>query len=172
MDNQLSIRTELNKIVLLLAIDCTKTLLLKNTKKTRNRTIWVRDWIARRINLGASTRLLAEMREEDTEGYKNHLRLLPYQFDALLSKIESSIQKRDTHMRDAIPARVKLEITLRYLAVGDSLHTLEALHRVGRSTISQFIPEVCAAIQIKKKTLKTFPKLCLGDLWFDLVCFL
>lgn len=151
MNNQLAIRTELNKIVFLLAVKCTKKLLLKNTKKTRNRMIWVRDWIARRANLGASTRLLAEMRDVDTEGYKNHLRMLPHQFDTLLSKVEASIQKRDTHLRDAIPARVKLEITLRFLAVGDSLHTLEALHRVARSTISQFIPEVCAAITMALK---------------------
>lgn len=60
------------------------------------------------------------MRGEDLDSYKNHLRILPHKFDDLLSKIESVIQKRNTCMRDAIPSKVKLEITLRYLAVGDS----------------------------------------------------
>ncbi|GBP81676.1 Putative nuclease HARBI1 [Eumeta japonica] len=71
--------------------------------------------------------------------------MLPHQFDFYSLKLKA-IQKQDTHMRNAIPAKVKLEVTLRYLATGDSLHTLEALYRVGRSTISIFLPEVCEAI--------------------------
>ncbi|GBP05067.1 hypothetical protein EVAR_3405_1 [Eumeta japonica] len=95
-------------------------------KKKRKRKIWVRNWISRRQDLGASAQLLTEMRVEDAAGYKNHLRMLPHQFDFLLSQVESAIQKQDIHMRNAIPAKVKLEVTLRYLATGDSLHTLEA----------------------------------------------
>nr|CAH7751513.1 unnamed protein product [Callosobruchus chinensis] len=41
------------------------------------------------------------MREEDINRYKNNLRMLSYKFDELLSKIESSTQKQDTHMRNA-----------------------------------------------------------------------
>nr|CAI5824051.1 unnamed protein product [Callosobruchus analis] len=59
------------------------------------------------------------------------------------SSTEESI---DTNMRNAIPAKVKLEVTVRYLATRDSIYTLEALHRVARSTIAQFILEVCNAI--------------------------
>ncbi|GBP15598.1 Protein ANTAGONIST OF LIKE HETEROCHROMATIN PROTEIN 1 [Eumeta japonica] len=118
---------------------------ISSAKKKRKRKIWVRDWISRRQDLGASAQLLTEMRVEDAAGYKNHLRMLPHQFD-FYSQVESAIQKQDTHMRNAIPAKVKLEVTLTYLATGDSLHTLEALYRVGRSTISIFLPEVCEAI--------------------------
>ncbi|CAH1967920.1 unnamed protein product [Acanthoscelides obtectus] len=81
------------------------------------RTIWVRHWLTSRENFGASTQLLTEMREEDIDSYKNHLPMMPYQFDELFSKVESAVQKQDTHMRNAIPAKV----TLRYLATGDSL---------------------------------------------------
>lgn len=149
MDDETTIRTELNKVILLLSLQCIRRLLSGRKRKNqckRNRKIWVRDWLSRREQLGASTRLLVEMREEDIDGYKNHLRMLPHQFDELLSKVESAIKKQDTHMRNAIPPKVKLEVTLRYLATGDSLYTLEALHRVARSTISLFIPEVCDAI--------------------------
>lgn len=142
----MALHTEVNKIVLLLAVHCIRNILSTQKKKRRNRRIWVRDWIIRRENLGASTRLLVEMREEDVEGYKNHLRMLPHQFDELLCKVKNAIQKQDTHMRNAIPAKIKLEVTLRYLAAGDSIYTLETLHRVARSTIAQFIPEVCDAI--------------------------
>jgi hypothetical protein len=145
MENQVALSRELNRITILLAIQCVTNLLSKKKKK-RNRTTWVRDWLSRREQLGASARLLLEMREEDIEGYKNHLRMLPHQFDELLSKVEKAIKKQDTHMRKAIPPKVKLEVTLRYLATGDSLYTLSALFRVGRSTIALFIPEVCNAI--------------------------
>lgn len=55
------------------------------------------------------------MREKDINGYNNHLRMLPHKFDELLSKIEIAIKKQDTHMRNAIPPKAKLEITLSYL---------------------------------------------------------
>nr|CAH7727883.1 unnamed protein product [Callosobruchus chinensis] len=38
------------------------------------------------------------MREEDFNDYKNHLRMLPHKSDELLAKIESAIQKQDTHL--------------------------------------------------------------------------
>lgn len=145
MEKQVALTTELNKIIMLIGIQCVQKLLTRK-KKRRNRTIWVRDWLSRRAMLGASSRLLVEMREEDINGYKNHLRMLPHKFDELLSKLEIAIKKQDTHMRNTIPPKVKSEITLRYLATGDSLYTLEALHRVARSTIALFLPEVCNAI--------------------------
>nr|CAH7747429.1 unnamed protein product [Callosobruchus chinensis]CAH7747430.1 unnamed protein product [Callosobruchus chinensis] len=37
-------------------------------------------------------------------------------------------------MRDAISSKVKLEITLRYLATGDSFKSLEFLYRIPKST--------------------------------------
>ncbi|KAK9739771.1 hypothetical protein QE152_g8761 [Popillia japonica] len=46
--------------------------------------------------------------------------MLPEKFDELLTKIEDRITKNDTHMRNANPARTKVEITLRFLATGDS----------------------------------------------------
>nr|CAI5845274.1 unnamed protein product [Callosobruchus analis] len=139
-------------MIILIGIQCVKEL-LPSRKKKRNRTIWVRNLLSRRENLGARTRLLAETREEDINGYKNHLCILPHKFDELLSEILSSIWKQDTHMRNAISAKVKLEVTMRYLATGDSLYTLEALHRVTRSTIAQFLPDVCNAIY---NTLKEY----------------
>lgn len=141
MDNN---RSELNKIVLLLAIECVAKL-LKNKKKRRRR-VWVRDWISRREDFGASSCLLHEMRLEDHDGYRNHLRMLPEKFDELLGKIENKITKNNTQMRNAIPAKTKLEITLRFLATGDSFTSLEALYRVGKSTISQFVPVVSSEI--------------------------
>nr|CAI5817611.1 unnamed protein product [Callosobruchus analis] len=42
-------------------------------------------------------------------------------FNSLVEKIQSTIQKKDMVMREALSAKPKLQITLRYLATGDSL---------------------------------------------------
>lgn len=49
-------------------------------------------------------------------------------------------------MREAISARVRLAITLRFLASGDSYRSLEYMSRVSYKTISKFVPEVLEAI--------------------------
>ncbi|GBP70038.1 Protein ANTAGONIST OF LIKE HETEROCHROMATIN PROTEIN 1 [Eumeta japonica] len=105
------------------------------------------------------------MRQEDPDGYRNHLRMLPEKFDELLGKIGDKITKNDTHMRNAIPATTKLEITLRFLATGDSFVSLEALYRVGKSTISQFIPVVCSEIAT---ALKEFIKIPTRQEWKEI----
>lgn len=55
------------------------------------------------------------------------------------------IQKQNTTMRNAIPAAIKLQIVLRYLASGDSLSSLQYLYRVSKNT-SSFLVEVLDAI--------------------------
>jgi hypothetical protein len=52
---------------------------------------------------------------------------------------------RELEMEDPA-ASLKLEITLRYLATGDSFSSLAYLFRVPKCTISKFIPVACAAI--------------------------
>jgi hypothetical protein len=49
------------------------------------------------------------------------------QFDTLLRNIAPLIQREDTMMGDAIPARDKLQIALSFLATGNSLRTLQHL---------------------------------------------
>lgn len=57
-----------------------------------------------------------------------------------------SKKRHDTKLREAIPAKVKLEVTLSYLAAGNNYGNLQQFHRVLASAISTFIPEVCDAI--------------------------
>lgn len=49
-------------------------------------------------------------------------------------------------MREALPAKLKLEVALRYLATGDSLISLAYSYRVSTSSISKFLPAVFDAI--------------------------
>jgi len=56
----------------------------------------------------------------------------------------------------ALPAKLKLEITLRFLATGDSFKSLQYLFRVPACTISNFLPEVLDAITAE--ALKSYLK--------------
>nr|CAI5836417.1 unnamed protein product [Callosobruchus analis] len=78
----------------------------------------------------------------------------------LLSKIHSQIQRKDTLLRSAIPAITKLQAVLYFLATGCSLRTLTHIFRLGKSTISEFIVEVCEAIY---GSLREFIKVSLNN---------
>lgn len=56
-------------------------------------------------------------------------------------------------MRNALPAKLKLQIACRYLATGDSLTSLQYIYRVPKCSISKFFPEVFDAIY---ETLKDY----------------
>lgn len=79
------------------------------------------------------------------------MRMTGENFDVLLALISPRIQKTNTMMRDAIPAKIKLEICMTYLVTGVSYRWLQNHFRVSMSAISKFIPEVCIAISEELK---------------------
>lgn len=52
--------------------------------------------------------------------FKNYLRMDEGHYSYLLSKVEKNIQKQNSFLREALSAKIKLEITLRYSATGES----------------------------------------------------
>lgn len=105
-----------------------KTISFKMSKNHKKRRFWVRQWILRRNRLGASETLLKELALEDKEGYRNHLRMSEEKFDELLLKVQDRIKKQHTVMRQAISPKLKLKVTLIYLAAGDSFSTLVSIY--------------------------------------------
>lgn len=104
---------------------------------------WVRKWMRRRDTHGASSTLLKELADEDAPEYRNCMRMSKEKFEILLNRISYKIARNDTVMRSALSPKIKLEITLTYLATGNSYRTLQRLFRVSTFAISTFIPEVC-----------------------------
>ena len=49
-------------------------------------------------------------------------------------------------MREPIPADVKLAVTLRFLATGESYNSLMYQYRVSKAALGLFVPEVCNVI--------------------------
>nr|CAH7729344.1 unnamed protein product [Callosobruchus chinensis] len=124
---------------------------------SKQKRIWVRKWIDDRDKTGGSALLLTQLRTEDPKEYKLALRMTPKNFDDLLMLLSGSIQRQDTFMRDALPAKVKLEITLTFLASGMSFRNLSHFYRVSIPSISNLIPEVCWAIYESLKTQIKIP---------------
>ncbi|CAH1989260.1 unnamed protein product [Acanthoscelides obtectus] len=130
-------------------------------RNRRTHRYWVRDWIKRRSNKNIMETLLEE--REDPECYKNFLRMSAADFKYLLDKIKFAIEEQNTHMRNAIPAAERLAITLRFLATGDSYHSLMYLFRIPVCTISRI---VCAAIyNVLKEEYLQMP--CTEEEWLQ-----
>lgn len=113
--------------------------------------IWVRNWISERDQKGGSVLLLQQLKVEDPNEYRLALRMTAENFEELLSLVSINIQRKNTLFRDAIPAKLKLEVTLSFLSTGDSYRSLSRMFRLPKPTISKIIPEVCQEI---KRALK------------------
>ena len=74
------------------------------------------------------------------------IRMDPPMFRELLARLTPRISKQDTNYRPAIKPGVRLAVTLKYLATGETYHSLSFAFRVPHNTISQIIKDVCQAI--------------------------
>lgn len=128
----------------------------------KERETWVRDWMNNK-DLGASDTIIRELYFNDPQEYKAVMRLTTQQFDELLSMISPIITCDDTLMRKALPSRLKLEVTLAYLASGTNSRMLSIMFRVSKAAISKFIPQVCDAIY---HVLKDYIKVSLLILFY------
>ena len=120
----------------------------RNIQETRvmQRRFWARPWLLRRLQFGHYERLMAELAAEDQEGFRNFQRIDLEIFRELLTRVGSRIEKQDTFMRKALSAGLRLAITLRFLATGDSYKSLEYNFRVTKNSICRIVPETCEAI--------------------------
>jgi hypothetical protein len=118
--------------------------ILLEERKRRVKKLWVRDWMRR--SLGALVTVLRELYIHDPQEYKAAMRITPNQFDELLCLIAPRIQRSDTMMREAVPARVKLEIILSFIGSATNYRMLSIFFRISKACISKIVPEVCYAI--------------------------
>ena len=95
-------------------------LLLKKRSRrhSRNRKVWVREWVKNRQRFGAYHQLVQELRLADSSTYRNFLRMDVPTFDELLKMVGPLITYQDTNMRQAISPGERLALTLRFLATG------------------------------------------------------
>ena len=96
----------------------------RSKSKKVNRTIWHRQWVARRTH-----NLLTALRTSDAAGFRNFVRMYEDSFTQLLQKVSPRIIRTNTNMRHAIPPAERLALRLRYLATGkQSVWTMAHLY--------------------------------------------
>ena len=81
----------------------------------------------------------------DAEKHYEYFRMSSQRFNELLSHVAPFIQHQGTH-RSPIDAAQRLAVTLRLLATGCSQPSVAASYRMGATTVSAIITEVCQAI--------------------------
>ena len=120
----------------------------RRRRQTRQRSCWVRDWLSHgeRLRHSHYYNLMESLRQRDLDRFKNFTRLEPALFDELLDRLRLRITKQNTSYRDAIEPGLKLAVTLRHLATGNSYVDLGYSFRVGTNSVSLFLPEACQAI--------------------------
>lgn len=96
---------------------------------------------------GKFSNIVQELRIEDTNGYKEMMRMAHEQFLETLTAIEPSVTKRQViGGHKVISPAERLTLTLRFLATGETFRSLSFQFRISRSAISYIVREVCQAI--------------------------
>ena len=113
----------------------------------RRHNMWVRPWLLQREERGAYHNIMADLYATDIPGFTNYMRMTPEFFEMTKTRLEPCLARQATNYRAPISVGEKLAFTIRYLATGESYTSLSCQFRVGRSTISKFLQEVCRAIQ-------------------------
>lgn len=78
--------------------------------------------------------------------HHEYLRMSTASFDHILLCIRDDITKMDTVMREAIKPDLKLALTLHKLSTNADYGTIHKHWRIGKSTASMIVVEVCQAI--------------------------
>lgn len=146
-------------------------LLLDDEEETednvRQRTVWVRPWMARRETDGAFYTIFRELKEEDAEGFRGYVRLDTNSFDKLVNLLTPTLLKNDTVMRKCIKPEEMCCVALRYFASGESFRSMEYQFRISKKAISYIVEEVAVAIiKILGETYLKTPKT--SDEWLKI----
>jgi len=121
--------------------------LLQQQKYIRKRKFWVRPMFTQRMRRlqGASDNLIIEMQTTDREKFFNYFRMSPQLFEELLTLVEPRIEKQEL-CRIPISPRIRLQVTLHWLASGDSLASHSYAFRIGGNIASKIVKETCTAL--------------------------
>ena len=94
----------------------------RRRRRQKPRRFWVSQWLLQRERLHYSHyyQLIETLRNSDPDHYKNFTRLEPALFNELLQRIHHRISRQRTWYRDPLDPGLKLAVTLRHLATGNS----------------------------------------------------
>ena len=124
--------------------------------KKKRKTCWVQPFLQRRLELGCFENLMQELKQETPELFENFTRTEYCLFQEIVEKVTPYIERQETQFRKPLPPGLRVAITLRFLATGESYKSLQYTFRVSKCMISRIVPETCKAIyKAFKSELKT-----------------
>ena len=112
--------------------------LQKKTSRKRRRT-WVEPYLQRRLEQGHYRNLMDELAQKTPELFRNYTRTDKALFDEIVDRVTPHIQKQHTWCREPLEPGLRVAITLRFLATGDSYMSLQYSFRVAHNTISAIV---------------------------------
>lgn len=112
------------KMRLALALSALGLLLVDKQRKRRqrirrNRTKWVKSWIAQRQVQGVNPKTEIELELNESSDFRHFARLFPDQFHMLEELLTPIIRRQNTNYRDCISVGERLMVTLHFLATGE-----------------------------------------------------
>ncbi|KAL4101031.1 hypothetical protein QTP88_021052 [Uroleucon formosanum] len=125
--------------------------LQQQQKSNNKRRFWVRPTLQKRNEHGVN-KLLMNLQDDDVglngelrSSFKNFLRMSSHDFENQTNLLVQQL-KKNNNWRCPISVTERLSLTLRFLATGDSYHSLMYQFRISTQSISLIVPEVCEAI--------------------------
>ncbi|XP_069588866.1 uncharacterized protein [Ranitomeya imitator] len=113
--------------------------------RLRRRRALIHRITARRMTRGVCSTLYMELRG-NPEKFFNCVRMKSENFDILAERVGDLIHSNDTYCRFSISPAERLMVTLRFLAIGESLSSLQFKFGLGIATISGIIKHTCRAL--------------------------
>jgi hypothetical protein len=110
----------------------------------KRKRLWKREFLKGGESEG--DRIMKELLLNDGSSFNNFVRMTKTDFEELLLLVAPKIMKKNTNYQAAVPPSVRLAVTLRFLATGDSYTSLMYLFKISKQCISMTVPEVCEAI--------------------------
>lgn len=112
-------------------------------KKKNKKRFWMKKNYHKRAEYTQINNIMNDLNVID---FHTYLRMDSEILEMLLGMVGPEIQRRDTIMRESVPAKERLLVTLRYLATGESYPELMVSYAVSPQLMSKIIPETCLAI--------------------------
>ncbi|XP_029345677.1 protein ALP1-like [Acyrthosiphon pisum] len=123
---------------------------MRRRRQMRERKYWVHPILKTRLSHSLYVTLYPKLREHD-EKFFNYFRMSIKSFDDLLEIIKDSLEADENAIRYCISPQEKLIVTIRYLSTGCSITDLHYNYKIGVSTLTGIIRQVCQIIWIKLK---------------------
>lgn len=108
-------------------------------RKRRSPRCWVRPYLKERTKY--TTQFMDNLKIDPLSGFRNFTRISSADFEFFVNTIGPKIKKIDTNFRRSVEVEIRLAITLRFLATGDSYVSLSYLFKVSKQLISRIVPE-------------------------------